>query len=802
MFRVKKIRSKKRMNGGSQQFCTKCGARLELDLNHKFCTQCGTPIKKKSIKHVSKKQYCTDCGGELALETNFCVHCGSKLSQKNPNINHLVKFKLPSTTNPTQRRSSKKSTQRRSSKKSTQRRSSKKSTQRISSKKPTQHRSSISISTETINADTSKRLVRKYMDKFNPKNYSGNTILQQIYADTLKQIQSSYPYTGKMSIYGEIAPLPRNTYKKYDQVVHMMNDDTLDAFVSLKESNHHIKKWLAIDFANIQSPGGTPYLGSPAQEEKIIYRTNAIVPLLKAYKMRKKKSINKYLIGSNFFYPSLGGILMEDIDMFKKFTDRTQSKDYNIGPIKIDLFASAAFNLKNRYNRGGPPEDANGNVDEEQRIKQTQIKIRNQLRVAILNDYTGIILGAFGSGAFENKPEDIATFYRDILLEEEFKKKFQYVAFAIFDKKDANRPNFPIFQSIIEGDAAINQTFTVKDKSLIKKKQKLVKLQQSVHSKIIQCELIRGRKSQDIAQNYKGTGKKIAILVAGNAGRPGGVLGKMNGSGLTPHYKPPYNYTTQEEDIVASWLQAEEKEFNNPTVNPHIVFRKNLGLDVSGGRKWGMLYPDLHVGSPKSTHTIQGRDFTHPFYIFKVKTSNGDIIELDDLEQRLFHAGAMGYDFSGAKEINGEKRMDQAQNYNFAYTLKNKPIFDSKKKYIKKTDLVFVYGPNVSFTGTSPNSSGTRTLVKDYDFNRDYDVFRECVKTALKAGLIEMYNNKIQIAILAPISGGIYSGIKSGRKSETNKRINKEYIDIVNEILNENVAILGRHFEEVIFPKL
>jgi len=281
--------------------------------------------------------------------------------------------------------------------------------------------------------------------------------------------------------------------------------------------------------------------------------------------------------------------------------------------------------------------------------------------------------------------------------------------------------------------------------------------------KITQCELIRGRKSQDIAQDYKGNGKKIAILVAGNAGRPGGVLGKMDGSGLTHHYKPPYKYTTQEEDIVASWLQAEEKKFNNPTFNPNIVFRKNLGSYVSGGRKWGMLYPDLHVGSPKSTHTIQGRDFTHPFY-------------------------------NSAKG----QRMDQAQNYNFAYTLKNKPIFDSKKKYIKRTDLVFVYGPNVAYIGTSPNSSGTRTLVKDYDFNRDYDVFRECVKTALKAGLIEMYNNKIKIAILAPISGGIYSG----RKSETNKSINKEYIDIVNEILNENDAVLGRHFEKVIFPKL
>ena len=61
-----------------------------------------------------------------------------------------------------------------------------------------------------------------------------------------------------------------------------------------------------------------------------------------------------------------------------------------------------------------------------------------------------------------------------------------------------------------------------------------------------------------------------------------------------------------------------------------------------------------------------------------------------------------------------------------------------------------------------------------------------------------MYKNNIKIAILAPISGGIYSG----RKSETNKSINKEYIDIVNEILNDNNAELGKHFESVIFPKL
>ena len=85
--------------------------------------------------------------------------------------------------------------------------------------------------------------------------------------------------------------------------------------------------------------------------------------------------------------------------------------------------------------------------------------------------------------------------------------------------------------------------------------------------KITQCELIRGRKSQDIAQDYKGTGKKIAILVAGNAGRPGGVLGKMDGNGLTHHYKHPYIYKAQEEDInkaVRSTSVRQEQDSENP----------------------------------------------------------------------------------------------------------------------------------------------------------------------------------------------------------------------------------------------
>ena len=52
---------------------------------------------------------------------------------------------------------------------------------------------------------------------------------------------------------------------------------------------------------------------------------------------------------------------------------------------------------------------------------------------------------------------------------------------------------------------------------------------------------------------------------------------------------------------------------------------------------------------------------------------------------------------------------------------------------------------------------------------------------ALRAGLREMVRNGNQIAILAPISGGIYSG----KGTSTNLRINSEYEQIINELLNE-----------------
>jgi len=279
--------------------------------------------------------------------------------------------------------------------------------------------------------------------------------------------------------------------------------------------------------------------------------------------------------------------------------------------------------------------------------------------------------------------------------------------------------------------------------------------------------IIKGLKGQDVAHTFKGSGLKIGLLIAGNAGRPGGGLGKVDGTGLEANFTE--SFRTQEEDVVSHWLLAEqyhhERVNGQGTFDADTVFRQNLGDMAPGGRPWGMKYPSTKVGAPGSTHTLQRRNFTHPFYDSK----------------------------------KGE-RMDQRDNYNFAYTLTNKPISNySGKKTTKMVDLVFVYGPNVAYRGKSPNSTGTRTLVHSYQYPRDYDVFRESVKMTLRAGLREMARNGNQIAILAPISGGIYSG----KGTSTNARINSEYEQIINELLNEDYTPgvkLGSKFEQVIFP--
>jgi uncharacterized protein (TIGR02452 family) len=58
-------------------------------------------------------------------------------------------------------------------------------------------------------------------------------------------------------------------------------------------------------------------------------------------------------------------------------------------------------------------------------------RIRNILKIAIVNDKQNIVLGAWGCGVFGNSPKNIATDFKEV-LDEGYKDYFNNIVFAIY----------------------------------------------------------------------------------------------------------------------------------------------------------------------------------------------------------------------------------------------------------------------------------------------------------------------------------------------------------------------------------
>jgi uncharacterized protein (TIGR02452 family) len=78
----------------------------------------------------------------------------------------------------------------------------------------------------------------------------------------------------------------------------------------------------------------------------------------------------------------------------------------------------------------------------ESEIVITKNKIRLILNVAIEYEYKTIILGAFGCGAYHNDPKVIASYFKEIIFNENYINCFDNIIFAILGK------NYQIFEDI------------------------------------------------------------------------------------------------------------------------------------------------------------------------------------------------------------------------------------------------------------------------------------------------------------------------------------------------------------------
>ncbi|MCC8038282.1 MAG: TIGR02452 family protein [Bacteroidales bacterium] len=214
--------------------------------------------------------------------------------------------------------------------------------------------------------------------------------------------------------------------------VEVWNEDTLLAAKRLQEEGYTVA---ALNMANRQTPGGGVARGAGAQEENLFRRSNLFAALY-PFKPELAKSYGLPLPGpGSFHYPmdqNYGGIYAKDVTVFRG----TEDEGYPLldEPFLTDIISVAAINRPELDHKGRmtPP-----------MVEGTKNKIRSILRLGMQNGRDALVLGAFGCGAFQNPPAQMAEIFDEVLHEDEFSHSFRKIVFAILDDHNAHRGHNP-----------------------------------------------------------------------------------------------------------------------------------------------------------------------------------------------------------------------------------------------------------------------------------------------------------------------------------------------------------------------
>ena len=233
--------------------------------------------------------------------------------------------------------------------------------------------------------------------------------------------------------------------KYYDKpaIIKVTNRDTFTAAKEYANITNSTNEGFVgvLNFASSTNPGGGVTKGSTAQEE-CLCRCSNLYPIL-----QQEKCIKEYYDVNKKYMANLGSdviIYSHNIYVFK-------DKNYNMLPederFYVDVITCAAPNLRenpqNQYNDGASKEKITLTDEELYNIHVKRAK--NILNIAIKNEDDYLILGAFGCGAFKNKPEIVAKAYKDVL--QDYIYCFKVIDFAIIDGKNSN--NYEVFKRIL-----------------------------------------------------------------------------------------------------------------------------------------------------------------------------------------------------------------------------------------------------------------------------------------------------------------------------------------------------------------
>ncbi|GHT42165.1 TIGR02452 family protein [Bacteroidia bacterium] len=185
-----------------------------------------------------------------------------------------------------------------------------------------------------------------------------------------------------------------------------------------------------LNFASAKNPGGGFLSGAQAQEESLA-RNSTLYPTLTKFQRKMydyNRSLTTYLYSDYMIYSP-------DVVFFRNDADELLPQ-----PFLFDILTSPAVNV------GAIMQNKPSELSQ---VEQTMLsRIDKILAVFVLQKVEKIILGAWGCGVFQNKPEDVATYFAHYLTQKgKYGKCFSEVVFAVFDKS-RNQENIRAFENM------------------------------------------------------------------------------------------------------------------------------------------------------------------------------------------------------------------------------------------------------------------------------------------------------------------------------------------------------------------
>ena len=207
----------------------------------------------------------------------------------------------------------------------------------------------------------------------------------------------------------------------------------------------YVKQKVAVhNFASSTNPGGGVTRGSSAQEE-CLCRCSGLYFCLSVPEMMK-----------GFYYPHRNAknpinnadiIYTPGVTVFKTDTSNPKlldEKDW----YDVDVITCAAPNLRerpsNRFNQNNG--DHAVKVSDRELLEIHKKRLTRILDVAALNNAEVVILGAFGCGAFQNKPEVMARAAKEVITD--YLQVFKTIEVAVYCSP-RDETNFRVFKRVL-----------------------------------------------------------------------------------------------------------------------------------------------------------------------------------------------------------------------------------------------------------------------------------------------------------------------------------------------------------------